>query len=281
MHSPVDAPPDANGSPDQETASLRQTENRPPSLRRRGWVRWIANLLIAAGVVVIPLYYGGSCAYTWLQQRGLFGDMAKTNPQVTLDVASYIASLAVRTTDGAPGLTATSLDSSGPPPTDTTTTTVTDRFAELLELRKRANAYRATVRPGQAIGRLVIPAIDLDVVMVEGTGKSNLKEGPGHWPETPFPGQGGNFVVSGHRTTYGAPFRHLDKLKPGDRIYAVLPYVLASYEVMDVIIVYPDEVETVAQRGREQISLAACHPLYSARQRIVVRGDLVDFVLLK
>jgi sortase A len=58
-----------------------------------------------------------------------------------------------------------------------------------------------------------------------------------------------------------------------------LPYGVAHYTVTRVVIVYPDQVETVAQLGREQISLAACHPLYSAKQRIVVQGDLTGFKL--
>jgi sortase A len=117
--------------------------------------------------------------------------------------------------------------------------------------------------------------------MVEGTGTGDLKQGPGHWAETPFPGQGGNFVVSGHRTTYGAPFFKLNDVKVGDEVDLVLPYAVARYTVTRVVIVSPDQVDTVAQLGREQVSLAACHPIYSAKQRIVVQGDLTSFKLVK
>ena len=117
--------------------------------------------------------------------------------------------------------------------------------------------------------------------MVEGTGKGDLREGPGHWPETPFPGQGGNFVVSGHRTTYGAPFLKLNKVKVGDEIDLVLPYGVARYAVTRIVIVLPTQVDTVAQLGKEQVSLAACHPIYSASHRIVVQGDLTAFQLIK
>ena len=86
--------------------------------------------------------------------------------------------------------------------------------------------------------------------MLEGTDTRDLREGPGHWPETPLPGQGGNFVVSGHRTTYGAPFRKFDKVKEGDLVDLVLPYAVARYRVSRVVIVKPNEMEVVAQLGQ-------------------------------
>jgi LPXTG-site transpeptidase (sortase) family protein len=155
------------------------------------------------------------------------------------------------------------------------------RLAQVAAFRAAADAYQTQVggKTGEPIGKILIPSIGVDVVMLEGTSTGDLRVGPGHWEETPFPGQGGNFVVSGHRTTYGAPFRKLDDLQVGDIIDLVLPYAVARYMVTRVIIVDPDEVEEVAQRGREQVSLAACHPLYSARQRIVAQGDLVSFKL--
>ena len=86
-------------------------------------------------------------------------------------------------------------------------------------------------------------------------------------------------MVSGHRTTYGAPFRKFDKVKEGDLVDLVLPYAVARYRVSRVVIVKPNEMEAVAQLGREQVSLAACHPLYSASKRIVVQGELISFKL--
>ena len=156
-----------------------------------------------------------------------------------------------------------------------------ERQAQLDAFRAAADAFEAKVggKTGEPIGKILIPSIGVDVIMLEGTDTGDLREGPGHWPETPFPGQGGNFVVSGHRTTYGAPFRKLDKVQEGDMIDLVLPYGVARYTVSRVIIVYPDQVEEVAQLGREQVSLAACHPLYSAKQRIVVQGELISFKL--
>ncbi len=89
------------------------------------------------------------------------------------------------------------------------------------EIRKKveilAGLFAKRARKGEAIGRLRIPSIDLDVVVVEGTDTASLQKGPGHYPETPFPGQGGTTAIAGHRTTYLAPFRHLDQLDAGRR----------------------------------------------------------------
>jgi len=88
-------------------------------------------------------------------------------------------------------------------------------------------------------------------------------------------------VVSGHRTTYGAPFFRLDNLEAGDEIQLVLPYVAAVYRVWRSIVVLPYETQVVAQRGVEEISLATCHPIYSAAQRLVVQAQLVEYQLLE
>src|SRR5680860_607420 len=120
-----------------------------------------------------------------------------------------------------------------------------------------------------------IPEIGLDVIMVEGTTTGALRRGPGHWSETPMPGLGGNFVISGHRTTYGGPFLRLDRLNQGDVIRVALPYVLLEYRVTRKLIVSPDEVNVVAQRGVEELSLTTCHPIYSAKQRLIIQAKMV------
>ncbi|MCZ7665333.1 MAG: class E sortase [Thermoleophilia bacterium] len=133
----------------------------------------------------------------------------------------------------------------------------------------------------RAGGRLLIPDIGLDVVMVEGTGTADLRKGPGHWPETPLPGMGGNFVVSGHRTTYGAPFFKLNQLEPGDEIQVLLPFAALTYQVTRTMIVLPTETEVVAQRGIEEVSLTTCEPIYSASRRLIVQAELSGFRLIE
>jgi len=160
-----------------------------------------------------------------------------------------------------------------------------ERKAELASLVEAARTFSGSLAADTAsgvvpIGRVIIPKIGVDEVLVQGTGRGDLREGPGHWPETPLPGMGGNFVVSGHRTTYGAPFFKLDKLAVGDEIDVLLPYVAARYRVTRSLIVRPNQTDVVAQRGVEELSLATCHPVYSARQRLVVQAEMVSFKLL-
>jgi sortase A len=138
------------------------------------------------------------------------------------------------------------------------------------DLRPVARRARRALEPGDAVARLEIPAIDLRTVVVEGTDPGELRSGPGHYPATALPGEGSTVAVAGHRTTYGAPFRHLDQLRRGDTITMRMPYGRMTYEVEETRIVSPDATWVTRDEGRERLVLTACHPLYSAAQRIVV-----------
>jgi sortase A len=122
---------------------------------------------------------------------------------------------------------------------------------------------------GDAIGKIEIPSIGVDEYVVEGTDTDHLRKGPGHYPETPLPGQRGTVAIAGHRTTYGAPFRHLDELDPGDRIILDMPYGRFVYRVTKTKIVDDQDLSVLDDVGYKQLILSACHPLYSAAQRIV------------
>jgi sortase A len=137
-----------------------------------------------------------------------------------------------------------------------------------------ADLFAQRAQPGEAIGRLRISSIDLDVVVVEGTDTASLQKGPGHYPETPFPGQGGTVAIAGHRTTYLAPFRHLDQLKRGDEIEIEMPYANFAYRVQKTRIVDDSAVDIIHDVGYERLVLTACHPLYSAAQRIAAFARL-------
>jgi sortase A len=129
---------------------------------------------------------------------------------------------------------------------------------------------------GEATARIVIPAIGVDKIVVEGVSLADLKKGPGHYPETPLPGQEGNAAIAGHRTTYGAPFHRLDELQPGDEITVTTVQGEFTYEVSETRIVSPSEVEVLEDKGDNRLTLSACHPKYSARQRIVVVSQLAE-----
>jgi sortase A len=143
-------------------------------------------------------------------------------------------------------------------------------------VRKLADVFARTVQTGQGIGRLDIPAMDLDVVVVQGTDTASLQKGPGHYPETGFPGQGETIGIAGHRTTYLAPFRNIDDVADGDEITLEMPYGTFTYTVEKHEIVEPSQVEIVDNVGYERLVLTACHPLYSAAQRWAVFGRLTD-----
>jgi sortase A len=130
--------------------------------------------------------------------------------------------------------------------------------------------------PGDALGKLEIPAIDMSEYIVEGTDSANLRKGPGHYPDTPLPGQRGTVAVAGHRTTYGAPFRDLDKVENGNRIVFDLPYGKFVYRVERTQIVDDSALWVTRRVGYNRLVLTACHPLYSAAQRIVAFARLVD-----
>jgi sortase A len=137
-----------------------------------------------------------------------------------------------------------------------------------------ARALKRRTEPGDAIGRIRIPEIDVNKVVVEGTDGDSLRKGPGHYPETPLPGIRGTVAIAGHRTTYGAPFRDLDKLEKGDELVVEMPYGRFVYEVEDEQIVEPSATYVTRRVGHDRLVLTACHPKYSAAQRIVIFARL-------
>lgn len=130
----------------------------------------------------------------------------------------------------------------------------------------------------QAFARLVIPKAEVDDVVFEGVNRSTLKSGPGHMPWTALPGQPGNAVISGHRTTYGAPFFDLDLIEPGDEIRVQTALGWHVYEVRSSEIVGPTDVWVTDYRDGAWLTLTTCHPKWSAAQRLVVFAELVEGV---
>jgi sortase A len=132
------------------------------------------------------------------------------------------------------------------------------------------------VPTGDAIGRIVIGRIGASYDVIQGTDEASLQKGPGHYPATAFPGLGETVAIAGHRTTYLAPFRHIDALKPGDRIVLKMPYARFTYVVQYHRIVLPTALWVTRNVGYERLVLSACNPLYSAAQRIIVFARLTS-----
>jgi sortase A len=129
---------------------------------------------------------------------------------------------------------------------------------------------------GDVVGRIEIPAIGENWMFLEGVGLDVLKDGPGHYGGTPLPGEEGNASIAGHRTTYGQPFHNIDQLGPGDEI--IVTYITGAqfvYEYRETEIVAPDRVDVIEATDDDRLTLTACHPKYSAAERIVVRSALV------
>jgi sortase A len=165
----------------------------------------------------------------------------------------------------------------------------TDNVPEKAEIL--ADAFAKEAKAGSGIGRIAIPAIDLDIVIVEGTDTTSLQKGPGHYSPSEneqeqkigdgsaFPGQGKTIGIAGHRTTYLAPFRRIEEIQKGDEITVQMPYATFTYEVEKSEIVDPNAVEVVENQSYERLVLTACHPLYSAAQRYVQFARLTDISL--
>lgn len=144
---------------------------------------------------------------------------------------------------------------------------------------------------GEAVAVIRIPKIGVDNAVVQGVGVEDLRKGPGHYPETPLPGQLGNAAIAGHRTTYGQPFNRLDELSPGDEIevttlagsyrYVVDPQTDADGNVSGHVVVQPNQVEvlqptpnpTLPGTDFATLTLTTCNPKFSAAERLVVKAS--------
>lgn len=146
---------------------------------------------------------------------------------------------------------------------------------DAARLQKLAELSKRRAKAGHAIGVIRLPTLDRQYAVVQGTDTGSLRKGPGHYPRTSFPGEGGTVAIAGHRTTYLAPFRTINELRPGDKIELDMPYGRFSYAV-DRTKIVPDTEVSVVKRvpGPEQLVLSACHPLYSATHRIIVFARL-------
>jgi sortase A len=142
------------------------------------------------------------------------------------------------------------------------------------------------VRLGHGMALIRIPRLgqSYHFVVIEGVSVADLRKGPGHYPGTALPGGLGNFVVSGHRTTYQAPFNRLDRLRGGDRILIDTRTKQFVYQVIGQKIVLPSQVDVTApvpfhpktRPTQRLITLTTCHPKYSAARRLIIFGRLVE-----
>lgn len=219
----------------------------------------VGRLMITAGVLIllfVAYQLWGTGIRTAQAQNDLEDDWAASLEAAGVDTSSTTTTSTTSTTLD-PAVTTTSRQPA---------TTVPPLPAELLPTA------------GEAAGQIVIPAIGVDWIFVQGVSVADLKKGPGHYPETPLAGQAGNSAIAGHRTTYGAPFGEVDQLQPGDEIIVTTVQGRFTYLVRETIIVTPSQVEVLGADHwgwDNALTLTACHPKYSARERIVIGAELV------
>jgi len=126
-------------------------------------------------------------------------------------------------------------------------------------------------------GLLEIPVLDLSLKVGYGVELVDIEDHPGFYPQSGYPATG-NVSIAGHRTTYGAPFRYLDKLEEGDKIKLYYREKVYIYEVEKVFPVHNRDWSVVEPVGYPALTLTTCHPLYSAQERLVVRAQLMEWL---
>ena len=138
---------------------------------------------------------------------------------------------------------------------------------EKRRVARAAHRYRAGLETGDAVGRLRIPRLNLNAIVVNGTDGATLTKGPGRYLDSYVPGEGELIYIAGHRTTYGAPFANIQQLRNGDEVTLEVPYGRFVYRVSSHVIVPADDLARLRSPGHEEIALQACHPRFFATER--------------
>ena len=271
---PVDDTPGGDTPADRPRPRRERVSrwDRPPEPHDwRFYVGTLGKVLIATGLLMF-----GFVAY---QLWGTGIETARAQNRLEDRFESILADAATDEDDGAPPAT-------DAPSTVATTTDpaivagdVTSGVPVAIDLSDEAIEQDPIPQPfrGEPLLRLEIPEIGRDDIVVPGVDLDDLKDGPGHYPDTPLPGQLGNAAIAGHRTTYGAPFFDVDQLEPGDEIITTLlngdRFV---YEVTSTQVVSASDYWVVTTRDPNiaELTLTSCHPKYTARDRIVVHSVL-------
>jgi sortase A len=255
--------------PTAKPGRVRKFDRPPPPHDWRWWVGGLGKTLIAAGLLMF-----GFVAYQ------LWGTGIETARAQSALENEFEDLLAGTTTTDAPVITVPDsvLDTVAGTAPDTIPDTVPGTIPDTVPASapEAAPIAMPTVEEGDPIARIEMPAIGVDNIVVAGVEKSDLKKGPGHYPETPMPGQLGNAAIAGHRTTYGQPFFNVDKLEVGDEIVVTTLDGRYVYRVTGQQIVSPSDYQVVATTDptTATLTLTSCHPKYTARERIIITSEL-------
>jgi len=241
-----------------QVSELAQKDLPPRHSRTGGLLRVTGTLMIAAGVLLLAwalLVWQWqdpfTAVFTHLEQAHLKSEYQRR-------AATFTPRVHVR------------LQHDGRP-------TETDLAAARRGVAAEAADYAASLKRGDAVGRLKIGRIGLDMYVVQGTDHSTLKKGPGHYIDSALPGQGKLIYVAGHRTTYLAPFSDIDDIRVGDYVTFTVPYGTFTYRVTRHYVVASNATQVLVDHGREILRLQACHPRFFATHRYLVDARLVAF----
>ncbi|MEA2024175.1 MAG: sortase [Actinomycetota bacterium] len=254
-------------------SSTERSESRVTGAVRRV-IRVVGWTSIVVGVLILGFVAQQLFVTTWFaqqQQTALTEDVQEHFVTAEITEVEYVPPSPV----GPPE--ESTVDSDGTVTPDAGGTG-TDRGDELDPL-PRTVFVESTADKGSAFAIIRIPTIDRlkgGWAIVEGVELRYLKNGAGHMSRTPLPGLPGNSVISGHRTTYGAPFHEIGDLVPGDVIEIDTALGTHTYAVRETIIVGPTELWVTEPRDGAWLTLTTCHPKFSSRQRLIVFAELVD-----
>jgi sortase A len=204
---------------------------------------------------------------------GLFMVSASQAPETqeaAFDMPTMLAPVAPTTTATAPTTTATLATTTTAAPAPI----VYDPIPPGGRQNLGGDKHAMTAHP--AFGMIVIPKINLVHPIFEGIEESAIHWGPGHWPGSAIPGSVGNAVFAGHRVTHTRPFLDIDLLAPGDQIIFHLATGTYVYEITNHVIVGPNDLWITNPTPTPTVTIFACHPKHSAKQRYVVQGKLIS-----
>jgi sortase A len=274
-----DGPAATTDEPETVVRPSPQEPQRPTSSRRdwRWWVASLGKLMIVTGLLMlgfVAYQLWGTGLETARAQRALESDFEELLADAGTVIEAPADAPPTSATQAADDADAAIADPPAEEPeaaggdaeattSDQATASIPDQEIPVFE-------------EGDALARLEIPSIGVDDIVVAGVTTEALKKGPGHFSDTPMPGQLGNSAIAGHRTTYGQPFHNIDQLEPGDDVVITTLTGQYVYVVTGQQIVSPSDyhVVTTTDPTRATLTLTSCHPKWTANQRIVVSGEL-------
>ena len=257
----------------------------------------IGRFFITTGIVVL-LFVGYQLWGTGLQEASAQNSLGDDFDSLLDEVEVDFPTVSTTTTT-----TVAPVETTAAPATTTTTTTTIPAAGGTIPVADQELAEALFREGGEAVARIEIPNIEVSKVVVEGVQVEDLRNGPGHYRATVFPGQEGNSGIAGHRTTYGAPFNRIDELLPGTEFTVTTVQGEHTYRVMSAaeafgdeirgslgpdfvlpdnadevghIIVPPSATWVLGDFGDNRLTLTACHPKFSARLRIIVAAELIS-----